>query len=882
MSPKRRPSVLEALTRVRKRIKKRKTRSVEAAGQPGQLGEGTQQPHSSYPEDDEVGTGAPEGVELEFHDPDLDGEGTPDGDVVEVRDDDAGVELAPPATVVDEVEHAPSDTGAPRSRPARPWETELVEWPLQRDGGVVVPGDGTIVETVLRPRHPRDGLETIQYMADRAEDARLAAEARRRAIEEDELAERELDRQTAMFRGQQLQPATGGDGFRRETLARNAVMASGLDMHATHQEPVPQDQLAAELQECFEEPLEAPSKYGDLPVYTVGQLVAGPYPMVPGWCVGDDTLAYLQKHGNKPEVFQQIRFNVRLPDKTHGDKLYRMRVDTRFRTVDGVYYYFSSSHLVLWTSGLDLGSLPGHLKELPEDIKDAFAEALDSFEAQGGTLALPIKMYQVPLEASAGYERRGPHTLVRVPQPPLRVPEQPSSPAVEPVRSLPVAPVAPVAPVPQGAPVPRAPSNPAESVDVALADIEAEEARLRAQKVRLLASRGELSRQSVPVPTPVLTPVALPPGFGAPAEVGKGVGQNPGNESGQSKRKSREAPVPAFPALSLPPLEMGNGPVLGGREKPKTLLPRFPNGDITVDQLESFVTSAKFYFDRFPMNPRELVRDMYMLVQNNPTFANPTATMISQWEKEGKVPTFLQVVAMWYDLMGAEPLWVTARNEFYKCRFVGGKIGPYIAKIRQLVSKMWEKPMSDTDQVREFKRSIKVSKLSEDILVDPATLQEFETLDALLSYINCKWAQFDFPQQGGGGSGGGGGGGGVPRGGKGGRGRGGGRGKKPRHQGGWLKRRSSIGGNARNARRGQQEAPQPPPRAEQPIPRQGAQGAQDGEACWTCGQRGHKSRDCPQGGRGGRGGRGGDGRGGGRGGGFGRGRGGGRGGRGGR
>ena len=119
------------------------------------------------------------------------------------------------------------------------------------------------------------------------EDARLAAEARRRAIEEDELAERELDRQTAMFRGQQLQPATGGDGFRRETRARNAVMASGLDMHATHQESVPQDQLAAELQECFEEPLEAPSKYGDLPVYTVGQLVAGPYPMVPGWCVGD-------------------------------------------------------------------------------------------------------------------------------------------------------------------------------------------------------------------------------------------------------------------------------------------------------------------------------------------------------------------------------------------------------------------------------------------------------------------------------------------------------------------------------------------------------------------------------------------------------------------
>jgi hypothetical protein len=42
-------------------------------------------------------------------------------------------------------------------------------------------------------------------------------------------------------------------------------------------------------------------------------------------------------------------------------------------------------------------------------------------------------------------------------------------------------------------------------------------------------------------------------------------------------------------------------------------------------RLESFVTSAKFYFDRFPMNPRELVRDMYMLVQDNPTFANPTA-----------------------------------------------------------------------------------------------------------------------------------------------------------------------------------------------------------------------------------------------------------------
>ena len=113
---------------------------------------------------------------------------------------------------------------------------------------------------------------------------------------------------------------------------------------------------------------------------------------------------------------------------------------------------------------------------------------------------------------------------------------------------------------------------------------------------------------------------------------------------------------------------------------------------------------------------------MYMLVQNNPEFANPTATMIASWEKDGKVPTFLQVVAMWYELLGAKPLWVTARNDFYKCRFTGGKMGPYIAKIRQLVSKMWEKPMSDTDQVREFKRSIKVSKLSEDVLVDPTTL----------------------------------------------------------------------------------------------------------------------------------------------------------------
>ena len=128
--------------------------------------------------------------------------------------------------------------------------------------------------------------------------------------------------------------------------------------------------------------------------------------------------------------------------------------------------------------------------------------------------------------------------------------------------------------------------------------------------------------------------------------------------------------------------------------------------------------------------------------------------MISTWEKDGNVPSFLQVVAMWYELLGVEPLWVTARNDFYKCRFTGGKIGPYIAKIRQLVSKMWEKPMSDTDQVREFKRSIKVSKLSEDILVDPTTLQEWENLDTLLTYINSKWAQYPFPlKDGAGGSG---------------------------------------------------------------------------------------------------------------------------------
>ena len=77
----------------------------------------------------------------------------------------------------DEVELAPSDAGAPRTRPPRPWETELVEEVVRRDGGVAVPGDGTVVETVVRPRRPRGGMETIQYLADQAEDLAILKKA---------------------------------------------------------------------------------------------------------------------------------------------------------------------------------------------------------------------------------------------------------------------------------------------------------------------------------------------------------------------------------------------------------------------------------------------------------------------------------------------------------------------------------------------------------------------------------------------------------------------------------------------------------------------------------------------------------------------------------
>ena len=203
-----------------------------------------------------------------------------------------------------------------------------------------------------------------------------------------------------------------------------------------------------------------------------------------------------------------------------------MRADTRVRTTDGVYYFFSTAHLMPWTTGLEIHRLEGSFKELPQHFVDAFTAALEEYEQQGGEVEGIVRMYQAPTRNLQGYERRGPNTLVRVSKPAPPHPVPPSPPLGGDTTAASVQP----AWVPQ---VPRPPSRPLVAVDVALADLEAEEARLkaeelrlRAQKVRLLESRAELSRQSVPVPTPVATPVVtpvLPPGFGQDAEVSKGV-----------------------------------------------------------------------------------------------------------------------------------------------------------------------------------------------------------------------------------------------------------------------------------------------------------------------------------------------------------------------